>query len=139
MEKRELYREFQLAGRKWRVGKWDARTGSYWAHKFMTETPPQSIRKGLANVGVFGSQAMNKADFFDLENDCLALVDEHLDAGWTPILNADGNFAVVGLEKEGGLVLLFVIQAMDFNLRSFFPEGGLASLASPLDTSQPVP
>jgi hypothetical protein len=136
MDKRELYREFELIGRKWRIGKWDARTGSYWAHKFLTEAPPASVTRELANSGPFGTKAMSKPDFFDLQNDCLAVCEEKLAAGWTHIVNDDGNFAVPDLENDGGSVLMFTIQSIDWNLNRFFDESALASLNSPSGTSQ---
>ncbi len=127
MDKRAIYREFDLAGRHWRVGKWDARTGSYWAHKFISETPPKSVTEKLGSVGPFGPKPMSRADFFELQDDCLKLIEEELAGGWTGIVNEDGNFAVAGLEHEGGILLLFTIQAIDWNMTDFFPEDALAS------------
>src|SRR5665648_6504 len=96
-KKRELYDKFEYGGRQWRVGKFDAMTGSYIAYKLMSELLPMGLgsRIGLPETPNESKTSMNKKDFFELQKDCLGACCEMLPAGPTGVLNEDGTWGVI--------------------------------------------
>lgn len=72
---------------------------------------------------------MSKADFLELQKDCLSVCAEMLPAGPTPVLNEDGTFGVLDLEHDAPTVLALTVQALAWNLSSFFDESLLTSLS----------
>ena len=128
VNKREIYKSFEFGGRKWRIGKFDAMTGSYVAYKLMAEVLPMGIGQMAGIPKPTNGKTMSKVDFMDLQRDCLLVCAEALPAGPTPIMNANGTFGVVGLEHDAPTVLALTVQALAWNLTSFFDESLLDSL-----------
>lgn len=140
-EKRALYTDWEHEGRKWSIGKFDAMTGSYVAYKLMAEILPMGLgaKVGVpAQIQKKGMPTMSRADFQDLQRDCLGVCRELLKSGPAPVLADDGTFAVEGLEHDTKTVLALTIQALAWNVRDFFDESLLSSLASTLGMSSPA-
>jgi hypothetical protein len=129
MSKREIYKIFEFGGRKWRIGKFDAMTGSYIAYKLMAEVLPMGLGQQAGIPAPSGGRVMSKADFLELQKDCLSVCAEMLPAGPTPVLNEDGTFGVLDLEHDAPTVLALTVQALAWNLSSFFDESLLTSLS----------
>lgn len=138
VKKRELYKNFEYGGRSWRIGKLDAMTGSYFAYKLMAEVLPMGIGQQAGIPAPANAKTMSKADFFDLQRDCLSVVYEMLPAGLTPVIDEKGNYGVVGLEHDAPTVLALTVQALSWNLLSFFDEKLLASLFEALRNFFPL-
>jgi len=121
MNKRILYKTFEFEDRKWRIGKFDAMTGSYIAYKLMAEAVPFGLAAKLDIPVNKDAKTMSKTDFIDLQKDCLLVCSEFLPAGPIPVLNENGTFGVEGLENDAKTVLAF-------NVSDFFTESLLTSL-----------
>lgn len=140
--------------RKFRINKFDARTGSYVLYTVMSKLLPslsglgvsaeenkstnQQLIKALTQT--IGNLAMAPEEFRCLQDTALRACEEVLPAGLTPIIDSNGNYAVIGLEKEAQAVFVLTIQAVLFNLKGFFTEGGLSLIFSGMaDQASPSP
>jgi hypothetical protein len=137
MGKRETTKTVEVGGRKFRLGKFDALTGSYIAYKLTTELLPLGLSQKLGFDAPTERRAMSRGDFRELQMDCLRLCGEILPAGVTPVINDDGTFAVEGLENDTGSVLVLTIQALAHNVQDFFDGDLLDSLSKGLPAFSP--
>lgn len=137
MKKRELFKNFDYKGRKWRIGKFDAMTGSFIAYKLMAEVLPMGLGAQLGVPMGQSGKTMSKQDFIDLQRDCLGVCFEMLDAGPTPVLNANCSWGVADVEFDAPLILALTIQALMWNVTDFFGESG-ANLADILPNLNPL-
>lgn len=147
------YKEIELtiAGkqRKFRINKFDARTGSYILYTVMSRFLPSilQIKSGAETItdmskvvnpeDIVSSITMSDGEFNKLQNAALQVCEEILPAGATPVVDASGNFSVIGLEKEAVAVFVLTTQALVFNLSGFFGEDGLTSLLSGIQQVTP--
>lgn len=129
MEKREIYKQTEISGRKWRIGKFDALTGSYIAYTLMSDVLPLALNAKVGIPAPKTGNKMSKESFMDLQKDCLKVCCEMLPAGPTPVIDENGNWGVTDAEHDTPLVLNLTIQALIWNVQSFFDESLLASLA----------
>lgn len=135
MDKRETSKIVPLDGRKFRINKFDAMTGSYIAYKLMGEMLPMGLS---AKVGApSSSNIMSKADFVDLQKDCLKACAEMLPAGDAQVMNEDGTWGVNDLEKDAKTVLALTIHVLTFNIMGFFDESLLSSMAEAMSIILP--
>lgn len=147
------YKEIELtvAGkkRKFRINKFDARTGSYILYTVMSRFLPSilQLKSGAETItdmskvvnpeDIVSSITMSDGEFNKLQNAALQVCEEILPAGATPVVDASGNFSVIGLEKEAVAVFVLTAQALVFNLSGFFGEDGLTSLLSGIQQVTP--
>lgn len=143
--------ELTVAGkkRKFRINKFDARTGSYILYTVMSRFLPSilQLKSGAETItdmsktvnpeDIVSSIAMSEDEFSKLQTAALQVCEEILPAGVTPVLDTSGNFAVIGLEKEAVAVFVLTAQALVFNLSGFFGEDGLTSLLSGIQQVTP--
>jgi hypothetical protein len=130
MDKRELYKNFDFMDRKWSIGKFDAMTGSYIAYKLMGEMLPSIISvPGIPNAPQ-GSPVMSKADFIDMQKDCLKVCAELLPAGPAKVINDNGSWGVEDIKNDAKLAITLTVQALVWNLTDFFDESLLQALAT---------
>ena len=129
IENRATTKDIELNGRKFRIGKFDAFTGSYIAYTLMAEMMPGGLNKAVGAPQSNTAKKMSREDFSQLQKDCLNICAEVLPAGKTPIIDDSGKFAVIGLENDTATVLTLTIQVLIFNVTSFFDESLLASIA----------
>ncbi|MHB9057144.1 MAG: phage tail assembly chaperone [Paludibacteraceae bacterium] len=134
MNKRDLYKDFEFGGRNWRIGKFDAMTGSYIAYKLMAELLPMGIGQQAGIPVSSSAKPMSKADFMELQRDCLLVCEEMLPAGPAPVIDKSGNFGVVGLEHDVKIVMALTIQVLVWNITSFFDESLLTSLSGAMSS-----
>ena len=128
MEKREIYKQVEIGERSFRIGKFDAVTGSYIAWKLMGEILPMGIKVEGIPSAPGGSPVMTKADFMDLQRDCLYVCAELLPAGPADVLNKNGSWGVEDMENNAKLALALTIHALTWNIVDFFDENLLQSL-----------
>ena len=77
MEKRETFKDVTFGGRKWRIGRFDALTGSYIAYKILTQILPMGIEAQMGNLSLPKDRgAMSKEEFTSLQKDCLMICSE---------------------------------------------------------------
>lgn len=126
---RETTKTIELSGRKFKIDKFDALTGSYIAFTLIEKFLPMAMEKkiGLSNMPK-GRQLMTRAEFTQLQKDCLGVVYEILPAGPRPILNKNGSWGVMDIEKDTVLVIMLTVQALEFNVASFFDADRLKDL-----------
>lgn len=143
--------ELTVAGkkRKFRINKFDARTGSYILYTVMSRFLPSilQLKSGAETItdmskvvnpeDIVSSITMSDGEFNKLQNAALQVCEEILPAGATPVVDASGNFSVIGLEKEAVAVFVLTAQALVFNLSGFFGEDGLTSLLSGIQQVTP--
>lgn len=148
--------ELTVAGkkRKFRINKFDARTGSYILYTVMSRFLPSilQLKSGAETItdmsktdmskvvnpkDIVSSIAMSEEEFGKLQTEALRACEEILPAGVTPVLDTSGNFAVIGLEKEAVAIFVLTAQALVFNLSGFFGEDGLTSLLSGIQQVTP--
>ena len=131
MSKREEHKILELAGRKWRIEKFDALTGSYIAYQLMSQMLP-----GDLDAQVTDGQApknrplMSKQEFGNLQLDCLAVCYEVLPAGKAPVIGENGAWGVAGLENDTVAVMALTIHALIFNIAGFFDGNALKDLVA---------
>jgi len=131
--KREKFKDIEIEGRKFRINRFDALTGSYIASLLLMQILPMAIGKklGFKNLGQEGS-LMKKETFIDLQKDCLKVCQEITKVENTEmpmsVMLPDGRWGVEGLENEITIVLPLVIQTLVFNLKDFFQDGALEKL-----------
>jgi len=130
---KEKEREITVSGRRWKVKKFDALTGSYIALKLMSKL--SHIAFDIASGGEINTIAMamsianeigtlTKQEFGEIQKECLhvcSLVsvvgDKTVDA---PLRLPDGRWAVGEIEDDALLVMTLVSHVLLFNLTSFF-------------------
>lgn len=107
------------------------------AAKPMTEemknlTAEQKTR-GMVNRSLMGG--LTRAEFKELRLDCFRVVQrEEPKGGFLPIMTDDGRFASKEIESDIGdnnyLTLAVMMEVLVWNLKDFFEQGGMESMAS---------
>ena len=140
MPTHETQRFVTISGRRWKIGKFDALTGSYIALKMLSKlshiavgvfsgnlTDKAVIAMSIANE--IGS--LTKSEFNEIQGECLYVCKEVEDVGGkdieTPLRLPDGRWGVKDLEDNALLVMTLVSHALLFNLTSFFDADLLKS------------
>lgn len=138
MQKRETHKRFDFNGRSWSIGKFDPMTGSYIAYKLMSELVPMipGLHDQLGVPIPQGAQSMSKADFLEMQKDCLGVCSELLPAGPAPVINSNGTYGVQDFDMKTALAL--TIQALVWNLQDFFDESLWSSLFEGLQSIFPL-
>ena len=135
MQKREEFKEIEFGGRKWRISKFTAKTGSYIAYQILTHIIPMGIEGKLGNIPLpSGRATMSKEEFFDLQQECLMVCSEIQIVGSTPtpipVMLPGGTWGVEGLENDAITALTLTIHALIFNVVSFFDENVLKEIGN---------
>jgi hypothetical protein len=135
--KREKFKDVELHGRKWRIAKFDALTGSYVAYKLLFQMLPTPIEAQMEGVKLpAGRSTMSKAEFVDLQKDCLAACSELIMVGSQiapiPVITSVGAWGVEGVEDDLMLAMLLTVHCLVFNVAGFFEEGALKELTESL-------
>lgn len=134
--KRETCKYIALKGRKFRIDKFDALTGSYIAYKLMAQMLPGGLDKQISDKMPKGRTVMSKEEFVDLQRDCLAVCKEIVTAGGNempmPVVMANGSWGVAGLEDDTITVMTLTINALVFNVAGFFEGDALKELTQSL-------
>jgi len=120
MNKRETTKDIDLGERKFRIKEFTPDVGSYWARKFFGgsfsfESDSEKTEKRIQEFF-----KMPRAEYKELQNDCLKSCFEILPAGETSVINNDGNFSVP--ELSSSIVFNLVMTTFQFNLAPFFEE-----------------
>jgi hypothetical protein len=132
---RETYKDIEIGKRNFRISKFDALTGSYIAYTLMSEALPMGLNtKAGIPLSRKEMKLMSKQDFKELQISCLNVCVEKLPGGLQPIFDESGGWAVIGIEHDTAIVLALTIQALMFNVKSFFDESLLTSLSEAFST-----
>jgi hypothetical protein len=138
MSVRETFKDVEISGRKFRIRKFDAQTGSYIAFKLTTQVLPFGMDAQMGGiVGLLSNRKpMSKEEFFELQNDCLKVCSELIEKDGAQatlaVMMADGSWGVDGLESDAMTVIMLTIHSLMFNVTSFFGEDALKGLTEKL-------
>ena len=128
--KREAFKELEVSGRKFRVGRFDALTGSYIVTLILMQMLPMGLDTQLG-LGAFsqGRSLMDKNTFFDVQRDCLKICSEIQSVGNVstplPVMLEDGRWGVADIENDASIVLALTIHTLVFNVTDFFQGDAL--------------
>lgn len=130
MEKRETHKIVEISGRKWRIEKFDAFTGSYIAYKVLGATLPMGLEEKVKGEkpSMDKMPVMSKQEFFELQLDCLRVCSEVLPAGSAKVIGDNGAWGVMNVEHDTVLVLALTAHALIFNVSAFFDGEALKGL-----------
>jgi hypothetical protein len=135
MKKREEIKDIDIAGRKFRIRKFEAFMGSYIAYKIIGQIAPAALGNGGNDIAK-AVTSMNKEDFISIQKDCLKMVQEIKQAGNNEmpmqIILENGRWGVEGLEQDAMTVMALTIQVLMFNVSSFFDADRLKELTASL-------
>jgi hypothetical protein len=149
----ENYNDVEINGRKFRIKKFNARTGSFMLIKITTLLGPlfKNIDlkkfKGVKEVSDVKLEGFNisgimmelgnlsEADFNYIQEKSLQVCGEMLPSGFTPVLNENGSFGVIGLEDDTMTVLALTAHALIFNVKGVFQGSPLAGILGGLSTT----
>jgi len=155
MKPTENYKDIEINGRTFRIKKFDARTGSFMLIKITGLLAPLFKNMDLAklkeakDISDVNLEALNitgvmselgnlsENDFSYVQDKCLRVCGALLPAGYTPLLNGNGSFAVAELEEDTMTVLALTAHVLIFNVKGFFQGSPLASLVGGLLTTSP--
>lgn len=140
---RETSKRVKVQGREFEIRAFDALTGSYIAYTILQKVLPAGMESQVQEMADMPDMpkdrtVMTKKEFLGLQKDVLSVVYEVLPARTAPILNRNGSWGVADIENNTLLVLILTIQALAFNIGSFFGEGGLSELQTALHDLLPV-
>jgi hypothetical protein len=133
MSKRETEKIITLSEREFKIERFDALTGSYIAFTLAEKFLPMGLeaKAGLTNMPK-GRELLSRAEFMQLQKDCLGVVSEILPAGARPVIAENGYWGVSNIEKDTRLVLILTVHALAFNVAGFFDGEGLQELKAGL-------
>jgi hypothetical protein len=138
MSERASFKDVEISGRKFRVGKFDAQTGSYIAFKLTTQVLPFGLDAKMGGIVSLLSnrKPMSKEEFIELQTDCLKVCSEVIEKNGAQatlsVLMEDGSFGIEDLKQDAMTVIMLTIHALMFNVTSFFGEDALKGLAEKL-------
>lgn len=142
MAKRETSKIVELSGRKFKIEKFDALTGSYIAFTLFEKIMPMGLGKKLGIDDTLknapGRALMTRQEFKQLQLDALSIVSEILPAGTRPVIDEAGHWGVNDIDRDTALVLMLTIHALAFNISGFFGAGGLSELKAGLSDLLPA-
>ena len=164
---RETSRVVTISGRRWKINKFDALTGSYIAVKMVSKLSgvmsafisgkidiKNKEDQGLIALSLANEiGSLSKTEFNEIQGECLHVVQEVTEVGGKeitgPLRLPDGRWAVSGMEDDALLILGLVSHVLLFNLTSFFDENvlkelgksfqGLTSFSASESTNSPSP
>lgn len=123
---REDFKAVEISGRKWKIKKFDALTGSYVAYQLLMQALPMSGLSSVLGGLPKDRPLMAREDFLALQRDCLGLCFEMTTLNGVPVdmpaLMQDGRWAVDGLEHDTATVMALTVHALSFNVSSFFEQ-----------------
>jgi hypothetical protein len=132
MAKREEFKDVEINGKKWRIGRFDALTGSWIATSLVFSALPMGLDLKTSGATSSGT-IINKETFKEIQIECLKVVSEltETDNGQLlPILVLleDGRWSNKELSKDMTLAINLTIQVLIFNMSDFFQKGALDDL-----------
>ena len=128
--KRETHKDIEESGRKWRIRKWSARLANYWINKLVLGARASMMQGEDMQTAVAAKLAgLNKADFFEFQNDCLSVCSELQEmpdnsVAPIPVLRVDGTWNVADIDDDNNLVMALTMQAFVFSVQDPFDGNG---------------
>jgi hypothetical protein len=128
----EDYKDMTVNERKWRVGQFDAKTGSLVIKKLLPVVSKLFVSGDMESINIpkisMALSDIEDKDFEYIRDACLKVTHESLGAGFAPVLNENGTYGVNNIANSTMLVMTLVAHALIFNVTGFFADTPLASL-----------
>lgn len=128
-------KDIEIGDKKFRLGRLDARTGSYVAVKIaVLVMPALQSKDGSIDVNAISQAlpALSQQEFFSLQNILLKTINKITMNGDTellePVLRANGSFVDEDLTYDTAAVIALTAHAIMFNVGDFFHGGLLEKL-----------
>jgi len=139
--KREMFKEVEVSGRRFRIGRLDALTGSYITTLILMQMLPFGDAQVTEGHVTKSRSLMDKATFLDVQSECLKVVAELKEVGDNmaplPIMLSDGRWGVEGLDTDTMTILTLTIHSLIFNIADFFQGDALNNLIKPISDLSP--
>ena len=117
----QKYKVIEINGKRYQVGKLDARTASYIAGKLAIILGGAAGNNSNLSAAV---SSLKKEDFIAMQNDCLSVVNRLnvVNGAEVPeaILLADGRFTDPDMEYDFSAVLTLTVNVLMYNVSGFF-------------------
>jgi len=133
LKKREPHKDVAIGGRKWRIGRFDALTGSYITTLLLMQMLPMGLDEQVGLGGIVkGKSLMDKGTFMDVQKECLRVCSELQLVGAMeapiPVMLSDERWGVADIEDDVVTILSLTIHTLIFNVSDFFQEDALKDL-----------
>lgn len=132
MEKKVKEKRMEIEGRQFIIRKFSAYVGSYVTFLLSSKLIPLGLSGNMADMSSMlqnlSSIGLSRAEFADLQKDCLEVCFEVVNGMEIPVLNENGSFRAIGLEEDFPTVVKLTVQAVAFNAQSFFGGRNLEDL-----------
>ena len=134
---RETFKDVDVQKRKFRIGKFDALTGSYIAFVVISQLMPimgkdQSVDEG--KIAMSAPSILPKEVFFEIQKSCLQVCSEIIMIGDVvspmPVMLKDGRWGIQDIENDAGLAMMLTVQVLGYNMQSFFAGNALEDFKS---------
>jgi hypothetical protein len=131
MDEQQLNKDVTIAGKRYQIGRFTARTGSWILAQVLTKMLPSVIEKALAKHAgaklAAGRAELSEDEFESIQAHALAVCRRYEGENQLPmpIFLRPDRWAAKDLEFNLVTVMSLTIQALVFNLESFFDEDGL--------------
>ena len=126
------HKDVEIDGKRYRVGRFTARTGSWMITQLLTKVMPSLVGGRLSMLKLPASGAsMTEDDFIGIQNHCLrvcGIYNAEATNVFVPIMK--GETLLKDLEYDLGTVLALTVHTLEFNFRDFFEKGGMSALQS---------
>lgn len=144
MNKNELFKNIEIDERKFVLGKFDARTGSYILFKLVGILKPLfNSLKDMENADDIDFTelasslfSLPEAEFKYIQDNCLMITSEILPGATAQVLDKFGTWGSENIEFDTKLVLELTVKSLVFNLSNFFDAKMLSSLSNSLSSFQ---
>jgi Phage tail assembly chaperone protein, TAC len=132
----EKTKDVSIGDHQYRVGKLTARTASWVAMQILTKLLPSGDELVTGGRASAERSALSESEFHNIQGHCLRVCARYETAGEslvpTPVLMADGRFAIPELEYDVVAVMALTLHSLMFSVSPFFEEGALKLLGSSL-------
>jgi hypothetical protein len=144
----ENYKDIEVNGRKFRLNKLNARTGTYMLLKITKILPSilENIDFDKIKSEDFNFKDLNltktlspifdmdEKEFAYIQDNCLKTVEELLPGGPQVVLDNNDQWGVLNIEFDMALVINLTVQSLWFNLQGFFAGMPFNSIMSKLSS-----
>ena len=126
-------KEITFLGWSYRLTKFTPEVACFWATRLFGELIKQASSSRIsASVlpeivsGFINSLSSKKEDWALFQRDCLANVSVRFEAGWSPLVNSEGNFTQTDIAAPA--VMMLITSSFMFSISDFFDQSVIEEL-----------
>ncbi len=134
---KQKIKDLNLGGKDYRIAKMTPRDAVYWATKLLGKVA-SSAGAGGFNIAqaISGFLDMPPAEFRTMQDTFLGLVSIKYDAGWSHLLDSDGN--IVNVDATGPEIMALTVHSFMHSLSDFLDPALLADSLGALGFQTPT-